>query len=51
MTKHRHKLSLIWEGPFEVVEVTRSDSYRLQREGGFEVPNFYNIDQLQHFYM
>jgi hypothetical protein len=29
-TKDRHKLSPIWEGPFEIVEVTRPGSYRLQ---------------------
>jgi hypothetical protein len=40
MTKDQHKLSPIWEGPFEVVEVTRSDSYRLQWEDDLEVPNF-----------
>jgi hypothetical protein len=38
-TKDQHKLFLVWEGPFEVVEVTRPGSYRLQREGGPEVPN------------
>jgi hypothetical protein len=39
MTKDPHKLSPIWEGPFEVVEVTRIGSYMLQREDGSEVPN------------
>jgi hypothetical protein len=34
MTKDQHKLSPIWEGPFEVVEVTRPGSYKLQREDG-----------------
>jgi hypothetical protein len=46
MTKYRHKLSSIWEGPFEVVKVTRPGSYRLQREDGSEVPNSWNSDQL-----
>jgi hypothetical protein len=39
MTKDRHKLSPICEGPFEVVEMTRPDSYRVQQEDGSEVPN------------
>jgi hypothetical protein len=29
MIKDRHKLSPTWEGPFEVIEVTRLGSYRL----------------------
>jgi hypothetical protein len=39
MTKDWHKLSPTWEGPYEVVKVTRPGSYRLQREDGYEVPN------------
>jgi hypothetical protein len=50
-TKDRHKLSPTWEGPFEVVEVTRPGSYRLQREDGSEVLNSWNDDQLRPFYM
>jgi hypothetical protein len=46
MTKDQHKLSPVWEGPFEVVKVTQPDSYRLQQEDGSEVPNSWNIDQL-----
>jgi hypothetical protein len=30
MTKDWHKLSLTWKGPYEVVELTRNNSYRLQ---------------------
>jgi hypothetical protein len=51
MTKDRYKLSPTWEGPFDVVEVTRPGSYRLQREDGSEVPNSWNDDQLRPFYM
>jgi hypothetical protein len=51
MTKHRHMLSPIWEEAFEVVEVTRPGSYRLQQEDGSEVPNSWNDDQLRPFYM
>jgi hypothetical protein len=39
MTKDCHKLSPTWEGPYEVVHVTRHGSYRLQREDGSKVPN------------
>jgi hypothetical protein len=34
-----HKLSSPWEGPFEVIEVTRPTSYRLAHLDGTEVPN------------
>jgi hypothetical protein len=34
-----HKLSSPWEGPFEVIEVTRPTSYRLGLLNGTEVPN------------
>jgi hypothetical protein len=49
-TKDWHKLFLTWVGPFEVVEVTRPSSYRLQREDGSEVLNSWNDDQLRPFY-
>jgi hypothetical protein len=51
MTKDRHKLFPIWEGPFEVVEVTQPGSYRLQQEDGSEVTNSWNDDELRPFYM
>jgi hypothetical protein len=51
MTKHQHKISPTWEGPYEVVEMTRPGSYRLQREDGYEVQNSWNDDQLRPFYM
>jgi hypothetical protein len=44
MTNDRHKLSPAWEGPYDVVQVTRTSSYRLQREDGSEVPNSWNDD-------
>jgi hypothetical protein len=50
-TKDRDKLSPTWEGPYEVVEMTRPSSYRLQREDGSEVPKSWNDDQLRPFYM
>jgi hypothetical protein len=39
------------EGPYEVVELSRPSSYRLQREDGSEVPNLCNDGQLTHFYL
>jgi hypothetical protein len=34
-----HKLSSPWEGPFEVIEVTRPTSYGLAHLDGTEVSN------------
>jgi hypothetical protein len=51
MTKDRHKLSATWEGHYEVVEVTRRGSYRLQLEDGSGLPNYWHDDQLRPFYM
>jgi hypothetical protein len=45
-----HKLSSPWEGPFEVIEVTRPTSYRLAHLDGIEVPNSWHIDKLRRFY-
>jgi hypothetical protein len=50
-TKDRHMLFMVFEGPFELVEVTWPISYRLQWEHDSEVPNSWNIDQLRLFYM
>jgi hypothetical protein len=45
-----HKLSSPWEGPFEVIEVTRTTSYRLAHLDSTEVPNSWHIDKLKCFY-
>jgi hypothetical protein len=45
-----HKLSSPWEGPFEVIEVTRPTSYRLAHLDGTEVPNSWHINKLRRFY-
>jgi hypothetical protein len=45
-----HKLSSPWEGPFEVIEVTRPTSYRLALLDGTEVPNSWHIDKHRRFY-
>jgi hypothetical protein len=46
----RHKLSLLWEGPFMVAEVTWPGSYRLTQMDGMEVGNSWNIEHLRKFY-
>jgi hypothetical protein len=51
MTKDWYKLFPTWEGPYEVVEMTRPGSYRLQWEDGSKVPNSWNYDQLKPFYI
>jgi hypothetical protein len=45
-----HKLSSLWEGPFEVIEVTRATSYELAYLDGTELPNSWHIDKLKRFY-
>jgi hypothetical protein len=45
-----HKLSSPWEGPFEVIEVTRPTSYRLAHLDGTKVPNSWHIDKFRCFY-
>jgi hypothetical protein len=50
-TKDQRKLCPAWEGPYEVVEMTRPGSYRLQWEDSYRVPNSWNDDQLRPFYM
>jgi hypothetical protein len=45
-----HKLSSPWEGPFEVIEVTRPTSYRLAYLDDTELPNSWHIDKLRCFY-
>jgi hypothetical protein len=45
-----HKLSSPWEGPFEVVELTRPTSYWLAHLDGTAVPNSWHIDKLRRFY-
>jgi ribonuclease HI/transposase InsO family protein len=46
----RHKLSLLWEGPFVVAEVTRPGSYRLTQMDGMKIGNSWNIEHLRKFY-
>jgi hypothetical protein len=50
MGEGRHKLSPLWEGPFNVSEVTRLGSYRLTQMDGTKVGNSWNIEHLRKFY-
>jgi hypothetical protein len=46
----RHKLSPPWEGPYIVVKVFKPGTYKLANEGGEELTNDWNIQQLRCFY-
>ena len=50
--KRKHNLSTIWEGPYIIVEMTRSGAYKLKNKDG--TPNYpdnsWNIDQLCCFF-
>jgi hypothetical protein len=45
-----HKLSVLWEGPFIVMEVVSPSTYRLQRASGQGIPNVWKIEHLRRFY-
>jgi hypothetical protein len=46
----QHKLSLPWEGPFVIAEVSRPGSYRLPQMDETTVGNSWNIEHLRKFY-
>jgi hypothetical protein len=45
-----HKLSLLWEGPYIVVEVLKPGTYKLANEQGKVLTNAWNIQQQRRFY-
>ncbi|XP_015689944.1 uncharacterized protein LOC102704232 [Oryza brachyantha] len=49
-TKDRHKLSLIWEGPYVIAEVTQPGTYRLRMKDERLLENSWNIEQLRPFH-
>ena len=49
-TEGMHKLSILWEGPYMVKEVTRPGSYWLCDMEGVDIPNSWHIEQLIQFY-
>ena len=50
-TKDKTKLSSPCQGPYIVVEIAHRGAYRLAEIDGDILPNTWNIDQLQHFYV
>jgi hypothetical protein len=48
--KGTNKLSPKWEGPYQVVRVTKPSAVRLETEDGTKVQNSWNIEHLRKFY-
>jgi hypothetical protein len=46
----RQKLTPPWEGPYVIVKVLKSGTYKLANEDGEELTNAWNIQQLHRFY-
>jgi hypothetical protein len=46
-----HKLSPMWEGPFNVTHITRPGSVQLETAEGMPVGNPWNIAHLRKFYL
>ena len=49
-TKGSNKLSPKWEGPYQVVRVTRPGVVRLDTGDGIQLQNSWNIEHLRKFY-
>ena len=45
-----NKLMPKWEGPYQVIQVTRPGTVRLETEVGISVSNSWNIEHLRKFY-
>ncbi|KAK4404501.1 hypothetical protein Sango_0818700 [Sesamum angolense] len=50
VSKHVGKLDPTWEGPYEVGEIRRKDTYILQDMEGKNLPRPWNIQNLKKFY-
>ena len=48
--KGTHKLSPKWDGPYQVVRVTRPSAVRLETGDGTQLQNSWNIEHLRKFY-
>jgi hypothetical protein len=48
--KGTNKLSPKWEGPYQVVRVTRPGAVRLETGDGIRLQNSWNIEHLRKFY-
>jgi hypothetical protein len=49
-TKGKNKFTPPWEGPFIMVEVLRSGTYKLANMKGEVYMNAWNVDLLRRFY-
>jgi hypothetical protein len=50
-TKHKHKFSTPWDGPFIVVDVVAPGAYVLAEVDGCMLTNTWNVDQLRKYYV
>ena len=50
-TKDNHKLSLPWEGPYNIAEVIRPGTYKLKDSDSNILTNSWNIEQLRRFFL
>jgi hypothetical protein len=50
ITKDRHKLSPLWEGPYIIAQIMHSGAYRLKDSDGNLLTNTWNIENLRIFY-
>jgi hypothetical protein len=48
--KGKHKLLAPWKGPYEIAQVLRASTYKLNSMGGEEYKNAWNIEHLRRFY-
>ncbi|XP_064950517.1 uncharacterized protein LOC135604795 [Musa acuminata AAA Group] len=50
-TQARGKLAPKWEGPYRVIEVVRSGTYRLETMDGSSLPRTWNVQNLKKFFV
>ncbi|KAK4383249.1 hypothetical protein Sango_2796100 [Sesamum angolense] len=50
VSRHVGKLDPSWEGPYQVIEVKRKGTCRLQNLEGNELPRPWNVQNLREFY-
>jgi hypothetical protein len=49
-TKHKHKLSSRWEGPYIIAQIMRPRAYCLKDNDRNLMTNAWNIENLRRFY-
>jgi hypothetical protein len=50
-TKDKHKFSSPWEGPFIIIDIAAPGAYVLAEVDSGMLPNIWNADQLQKYYV